>query len=106
MEKQQATIFKTDKGDIRVHILKTWTEYYDAITHPSLRYRKTFEIRKFDRDYRVGDYLWLHDYNPEENDFTGRQCFRLVTYLLDKQPFVSEDYVVMALMEDVPSIEF
>jgi hypothetical protein len=106
MNKKQPLILKTDNGEIRIHELKTWSEYYNAINHPSIKYRKTFEVRKNDRDFQVGDYLSLLEYDPNIEEYTGRRCFRLITYILDKQPYVPEGYVVMGLIEDVPSIKF
>lgn len=32
---------------------------------------KDFEIRKNDREYKVGDVVFLNEYNPEENKYTG-----------------------------------
>lgn len=106
MDKKKPFIIKTDDGEIRVHELKTWTEYYNAVNHPNIKYRKNFEVRKNDRDYQVGDYLLLKDYNPETKEYSGKECFRLITYILDKQPFVSEGYIIMGLIEDTPTIKF
>jgi hypothetical protein len=73
--------------------LKTWPEYFWEVK----RNKKTFEIRKNDRNYQVGDILILEEYNPEEQQYSGEWCSREVTYILDKQPFVPEGYVVMAI---------
>lgn len=62
-----------------VHELKCWPEYYDAVE----RGDKPFEIRKWDRPYLVRDILLLQEYDPEKQDYTGRQIKRKVTYLLD-----------------------
>jgi ASC-1-like (ASCH) protein len=43
------------------HRLKTWPEYFEAL----LSGKKTFEIRKNDRDYQVNDLLLLQKYNHE-----------------------------------------
>lgn len=76
-----------------IHELKTWPEYYTAVDNGT----KTFEIRKNDRDYKVGDRLWLKEYDPDKNSFTGKGSFHIITYILDKQPFVPEGYVCMAI---------
>lgn len=61
------------------HELKCWPEYYDAVE----RGDKPFEIRKWDRPYRVGDTLLLRRYDPSTQDYTGQQMRRKITYLLD-----------------------
>ena len=48
-----------------IHELKILTEYFEAVASG----RKRFEIRKNDRDYKVGDRLYLREWNGEE--FTG-----------------------------------
>lgn len=42
--------------------------------------RKTFELRKDDADYQVGDILVLHEYDGEK--YTGRKCTRVITHIL------------------------
>ena len=44
-----------------LHTLKIYSEYYDAVRNGI----KTFEIRKNDRDYKVGDTLRLREYDPD-----------------------------------------
>lgn len=61
------------------HELKCWPEYYDAVECGD----KPFEIRKWDRPYRVGDTLLLRRYDPSAQDYTGEQLRRKITYLLD-----------------------
>ena len=50
--------------------------YYKAV----VKRIKTFEIRKDDADYQVGDVLVLREWNGEE--YTGRKCTREITYVL------------------------
>lgn len=55
-----------------VHTLKTWPEYFEAIWSG----KKNFEIRKADRDFKVGDCLILLEYDPEANVYTTRETDR------------------------------
>lgn len=79
---------------MKVHHLKTWPEYFEAI----IRGIKPFEFRLNDRDYQVGDFLDLEEYDPEKEDYTGRECGAFVTYMLTKDQFpILGGYVVMGL---------
>ena len=73
-----------------VHNLKCETKFYIDIE----RGRKTFEIRKNDRDFRTGDYLRLLETNPAA-ELTGRSLYVVVPYLTtyDQRP----GNVVMAI---------
>jgi ASC-1-like (ASCH) protein len=73
------------------HNLKTWPEYFQAVVDG----KKTFEIRKNDRGFQVGDELLLQEYDPKEEAYTGRQAIAVVRYMTD---FGQQDgYVVMAI---------
>jgi len=96
------------------HKLKTWPEYFTAI----LRGVKTFEIRKNDRNFKVGDKLTLlewdtgrdprcprHEYILADESctckpgrFTGRKHKVKVTYITewDQKP----GNVVMAIVSE------
>jgi len=75
------------------HDLKCWTEYFNPVWNGV----KLFEIRKNDRNYKVGDYLRLKDYNPTTEKYMGRELLCKVTYLLDNKAFLAEGYVAMSL---------
>jgi len=81
-----------------IHELKTWPEYYRAV----ISGEKTFEIRKNDRNYQVGDILDLQEYDPEKQLYTGASIWMEVLYILDKQPFVPEGYVCMGIRYELP----
>lgn len=61
------------------HELKCWPEYFQAVKSGA----KTFEVRKWDRPYQVGDMLRLREYDPKKLEYTGDEVIREVTYLLD-----------------------
>ena len=74
-----------------IHELKTWPEYFGHLVSG----RKTFELRRNDRAYREGDTLHLREYEPVNRKYTGREMWRVVTYMLATD--MSGDFVVMAL---------
>ena len=59
------------------HVLKTWPEAWDAIRQGL----KKYEIRKNDRDYKVGDSLYLREYDPKTEGFSGRALCVEITYM-------------------------
>ena len=61
------------------HDLKCVPPFFDDV----LEGRKTFEIRKNDRDYRVGDTLILNEYQPAVLAYLGRKVTRRIIYVAD-----------------------
>lgn len=79
---------------MKIHELKTHTEYFSAI----LAGTKRFEIRKDDRDFEVGDQLLLREYNRANLNYTNRILHRKVDYILRGGQFgLEEGYVIMSL---------
>lgn len=77
---------------MKVHELKCWKEYYQAIVEGT----KSFEIRQNDRNFQIGDVLWLREWSNETNMYTGRNCRRRVTYIAS---FLQQSgVVVMAIV--------
>jgi len=64
--------------DARIHELKTWKQYYRDV----FRGVKNFEVRKDDRDYKVGDTLLLREYDQVREELTGNKLTRKITYKL------------------------
>lgn len=61
---------------MKTHELKTLPEYFEEV----FRGRKNFEIRQNDRDFKVGDYVELQEYDLNKG-FTGRKLSRQITYI-------------------------
>lgn len=75
------------------HNLKTWMPFYQDVVDG----RKTFELRKNDRDYQVGDILTLIEVDPNNKlTPTGRQTNKEVVYLLTGWG-LEDGYVVLAI---------
>jgi hypothetical protein len=71
------------------HELKTWPDYFCALLDGS----KTFEYRRNDREFKVGDVLRLREWEPTFQQYTGREMNRKVTYILPTSP----TFVILAL---------
>ncbi|TFI60576.1 hypothetical protein CKN63_13270 [Carnobacterium divergens] len=75
----------------RIHILKTEPSYFEAVLNGS----KRFEIRKNDRNYQIGDYLLLQEWDPKEAAYTGRSVLVKIIYMSDFKQ--KEGYVVLSI---------
>ncbi len=60
------------------HDLKTWPEHFDNV----VKKVKTFEIRKNDRNYKVGDTALLKRYDPDKKVYTGETCQIFISHIL------------------------
>ena len=75
-----------------IHELKILPTYFRDV----LRGNKTFEIRKNDRNFQVGDKLILKEW--DNGDYTGNTLEKNVTYILDDSSgYVLEGYVIMGI---------
>ncbi len=74
LESDNETEIKND-----IHVLKTWPDYFQAV----IEERKTFEIRKNDRDFKVGDEIILDEWDPKHEQYTGRVALVRITYILE-----------------------
>lgn len=62
---------------IRAHELKLNREYFTEV----LKGNKTAELRKDDRDYRIGDKIILKEWLPRKKTFTGRVIVKKITHI-------------------------
>lgn len=78
-----------------VHYLKTWTPFFNDVKAGI----KPFEVRKNDRNFKVGDTLILEDFDPITNKYKEGWIPELVTYVLDDPQFVKEGFVILGIKE-------
>ena len=79
---------------MRKHDLKTWPEYFKEVQAGT----KTFEVRKDDRNFQVGDILELQEYDPKANWYTGNFTLKQVCYKLSGGSFgVEKGFCVLGL---------
>ena len=87
------------------HVLKTWPAPFHALCAGV----KTFEFRKDDRGFEVGDMLVLDEWvplsdHPDGGYETGHATIRWVTYILRGPAFgLPEGYCVMSVSERRPT---
>lgn len=81
-----------------IHALKIEKKYFEAVASGN----KTFELRKNDRYFAVGDFLALNEVTREINStadtvYTGRCCLVEVDYILDSEVYLQPGYVCLAI---------
>jgi hypothetical protein len=84
----------------KIHRLKTCAPYFEDVNSG----RKTFEVRRNDRDYRVGDYLvldaWMWSTERGHHYPAFSPIVRYVTYVLHGGQYgIADDHVVMGIDE-------
>ena len=75
------------------HELKCWPEHFA----PVARGVKTVELRLNDRNYQVGDMLYLREYEPMEHAYTGRSAYVAVTHIVSGGVWLAPGYVAMSI---------
>lgn len=76
-----------------VHELKVYKRYFIPLALGD----KTFEVRRDDRCFGLGDVLVLNEIDDESGRYTGRFALRVVTYVLADSEYCVEGYVILGL---------
>ena len=86
-----------------IHELKIRTLFFESL----IKGNKTFELRKNDRNYRVGDYLALNEIALTEDDdelfpddeweYTGRSAIFQITHIFEDRTCLQPDYVALGI---------
>ena len=74
-----------------VHELKILPEYFEAVVSGD----KTFEVRRKDRRFKVGQYLKLFEWF--DLNYTGRTVKVKITYILDNKDYCANNTVIMGI---------
>jgi len=75
-----------------VHELKTLPGYFMALVGN----RKTFEVRKNDRNFKEGDILVLKEWSQQDG-YSGREYRREITYILNNSDYCKDGYVILGI---------
>lgn len=65
------------------HELKCWPPYFNDVKTGI----KTFEVRRWDRHFAVGDELLLREWDPHDQEYTGRVVSQHIVYLFEGGTF-------------------
>ena len=78
---------------MKLHVLKIERNFYDAVVMGS----KKAELRKDDRDYKVGDLIHFTDIKGDEYD--GEFNLFVITHVLPARSVIVEaqDYVILSI---------
>ena len=76
-----------------IHELKILPTFFSDVVSG----KKTFEIRKFDRPFHVGDLLALNEYDAERKCYTGNSVLVYIDYMLDDKEYVKSGYVILGI---------
>jgi hypothetical protein len=84
---------------MKIHELKSWPQFFEKVVSGE----KTFEVRLDDRNFKVGDFLYLREYDPKALRYSGRFQYARITYILDAREdrivagVIHSNYVVLAI---------
>jgi hypothetical protein len=79
---------------MKVHVLKTWPLFFDAQASGE----KTFEVRRNDREFEVGDVLVLRRWNPTSERYEPGVVGRRVSYITSG-PFLPAGFCAMSTVD-------
>ena len=87
--------------------MKSWPEYFELLAEG----KKPFEIRRNDRDFHAGDTLLLREWDPETEQYSGREIEAEVILVLGQDDFTpimywwNPEYVVMSILVKEQHVE-
>jgi len=76
----------------RNHKLKILPKFFQAIYNRD----KMFEIRRNDREFKVGDGIFFMEWDEEKQMYTGRQLGAEITYIINDSEYCKEGYVTFS----------
>lgn len=79
---------------MKLHELKIKEEYFNAI----IRGEKTFELRKNDRDYQVGDLIHFKQIDGREYFNHSKDVYQIIYILKDVSEYgLDKEYCILAI---------
>ena len=66
-----------DESSTRMHDLKIWPAHFKELSEGN----RTYDVRKDDRGYRVGDLVRLREWDPSRKTYSGKGMVLRVTWV-------------------------
>lgn len=78
-----------------IHELKSWPKYFERVLSGS----KRCEIRRNDREFKIGDFIHLREWSKESEAYTARELLVRITDLSPGGQFgIDPDFCVMSVV--------
>jgi len=74
------------------HFLKTIQPYFDAVKDGS----KTFEHRRNDKNFEVGDTVCLREYDMMHNSYSGEEIWVIITFVLEDRAGLDDRFCIFS----------
>ena len=95
-------LFRVGRGEVEdvnaIHVLKCWPKYFEELFSG----KKTFDIRRNDRDYKVGEFLDIKEWCPTTEKFSGRSVFFKISHTTAEPKWVQKGYIGLSLKPSSP----
>ena len=78
---------------MKTHSLKTDPVYFNAVWNG----RKKSELRKDDRDFRLGDNIILKEYDRPSEKYSGREIRTSISYITEHRDSLRDGFVMLCL---------
>jgi hypothetical protein len=85
------------------HDLKIFPEYFNSVIEENVCLRKTVELRKDDRGYKVGHYLRLKEFDSISKVLTGKEAHVRITHILKGGVWLPQDYAALSILLIYPN---
>lgn len=90
-EEKKTESMENPDNSKQTHQIRIAATFYEDVASG----RKSFELRKNDRNYKDGDILEMMEFKEGKN--TGREIKAIVTYLLEDYTGIEEGYCIMGI---------
>jgi len=76
-----------------LHALKTERPFFAEI----ISNKKTFEVRKHDRPFMVGDDVCLQEWDTELKQYSGEEWYGTITHILADDRFCKKGFCILSI---------